>query len=332
MVECGKFEPISLKSERKINMSDSGLTGDQIALGMMMAEQMKINDFTAQARIRRFLKEANRHGGRHIYVVHVGKWVVESEVSVGVGLKSFWLGDKSEKYVFVKLHDGVKLEGMVAIKMYATSQNNHLQIVMDVWPVSETDKIFAGTIWMSEGFGRCEGSGSVSLFSVDRMTLDYPPFRFTGTVNGFLFGFVGFHELGFDSRAVVGNMMEQLRAELGEGDPKESLPLVVTPFGVSRGEVKSEYFVGGKLPDAKPELFTDGQFEVLQVVFSDGIKIVTEKSVEKKLLRAGVDEVTADKVLARLQKMAEVCWFTEVNYAGDLYYIPSSALISALRY
>jgi len=271
-------------------------------------------------------------GGRRVYIIYRGDGLVETERSVDIGLTTFWLGDKKEKYVFVRLHSGAHLEGMVSVKMYMTVENDLAKVVMDVWPVDETDKSLVGTIWMVEGFGQYSGWGVAPTFAAERLTVNFPFARFAGTLNGFCFGLVRFDEFDFfDSQVAVSNMMERIAAELGEGKPEKTLPLVITPFGAARGRVKSEYLVGGKLPEKKPFVLSSGYFEVLRAIYHDGIKIIGLESVKDILTKLEVSEEVQSKFIRRMNEMSDEGWFGVVMYGNDTYYVPAPELIVVLR-
>ena len=315
-------------------MKTSILTHDQLMVGMALADWMKERDFADQERLKWLLKQINRntYGGKRVYVVYRGDGLVETETTLSTGLKTFWLGDKKERYVFVRLHCGAKLSGMVSVKMYTTVENNLTKIVMDVWPVDETDKPLVGTIWMVEGFGRYGGKGIAPTFAVERLTMEFSHTRFAGTLNGFCFGIVRYDDdFGFDGQVAISNMMHQIAAELGESEPENALPLVITPFGVARGMVKAEYFVDGKLPITKPDTLPTGFFEVLRAIYHDGIKIIESEAVKTILITLGVSEEIQSRFIERMNKMADGGWFQVVTYESKIYYIPTPKLLIVLK-
>ncbi len=306
---------------------------NRIALGTMLAERMKENDFTDHDRLVWLIKQINREmrGGRRVYLIHRGDGLQETERSVDNGLTTFWLGDKISKYVFMRVHDGASLDGMVSVKMHTTLDHGQAQVVINVWPVSETDGPLVGTLWMTEGFGHYGGRGNAPVFATERISVFLPFARFVGTLNGFCFGEVLFDGFGFDSQVILSNMMEMVAAKLGQNDPENALPLFVTPLGVARGRVKSEYFIHGKLPAAKPDGLSAGYFEVLRAIFHDGIKIVGCEAVKEILTRIGVVEEVQLRFIRRMNKMSDEGWFQMETYGNDTYYIPTPKLLVVLK-
>jgi hypothetical protein len=310
------------------------LRQDQLDMAMALADWMKVNDFIDHDRLIWLIRQINRetHGGRRVYLIHRGESLLETERSVENGLTTFWLGDKTNKYVFMRVHDGASLDGMVSVKMHTTVDRGQVQVVMEVWPVSETDGPLVGTLWMEDCLGMYSGMGIAPTFSESRLTKDLAFTRFIGTLGGFSFGLVRFDEFGvFDSQITLGNITDMAVAVLDQDELKKSLPVVITPIGAAQGEVKAEYFVGGKLPTAKPDSLSAGYFEVLRALYFDGVKIISLEGVKGILTKIGVSEEIQVKFICRMNEMEDEGWFLTVGYENDTYYIPTPELLLVLK-
>lgn len=304
---------------------------NRLAMGMALAEQLKVNDFVKSQRLQKWMKMLQKKGGKNTYIIYRGDTLIEFEKEFNPGLVAYWLGDKNGKYVFVREHDGVKLEGMASVQMYVTIMDGEAKIVMDVWPVSVESKPLLGTIWMADGFGSCTSWGVAPVFSPETLMTPLAITSFVGTVNGFCFGMVCFDDMGFDSQFVLSNMMERIAAELGEGDPEKALPLILTPFGAARGEVKSQYHLTDKKLRLRPTDMSNEQLYVIRCLFEDGALIISDVSARDFLMvKKNLTSDEAANALKVLKLAAEDGWLMEICYEDFIFYGPTPALYEAL--
>lgn len=295
-----------------------------------LANQLKVNDFVVSDRLKALMKGL---GGKHTYIIHQGDKLIETGRTVDVGLTTFWLGDKQNRYVFVKLHNGANLSGMVSVKMYLITENETSKIVMDVWPVIADDKPILGTIWMDDQLGQCFGVGSSVVFSSESFLRPYPFVQFMGTVNGFCFGMVFFDDQGIDSKLVISNPMKIVAEELGGGGMSiKTSPLVITPLGVGHEKVLTEYGLTSKWLASCPEEMEVILFRILGSLFENGTKIFSLSEIYRILtVEKKMSPQEARAMIKILDGSIKDGWLVVIDYALETYFVPMPKLYVALH-